>query len=326
MKRLILAFALACFATVGAAKEMVITTEVPDTHWKTGYVQRFAQLVSERSGGEIKVKFYPAGQLYSDRDGLAALGSDTVHMVWPISTHLESLDPGMGLLGLPFTLSDELMAKPGFARDLAAYLSEKVRDRNLAVLALMRATDAVLVMKSTPVSVVADLNGKRIRGPAGTQFRDMMRALSANPINLPASEMVTSLSQGVIDGVMTSPAGWRTILADSARNGTLVPGLLLTTYAVVVDRAWLDALDETSRTAVISSIEEIAASQWADAIRLDGDDTNAMVSSGASYVVVEGAAYDAFRGKLQPVKDAFGAANSETWQAYTALVEKYAAQ
>lgn len=323
MKNVFIGLAMLCLATPVVAEDLVITSEVPASHWKSEYVNQFTKMVEDRSGGEIEVKFYPAGQLYSDKDAVAAIGTGSVQMVWPISGNLDALDSRLGLLGLPFTLSDELMSKPEFSAAIAKLVSAQVEDRGIAILGLLRSTDAIIVMKDTPVTQMSDLAGKRIRSGGGKTAQDMVAQMGANPISLPASEMVTSMSQGVIDGVLTSPAGWKTILADTASEGALVPGMILATYSIVVDSNWLDGLSEKNRTAVVSSALEVAAQQWADAVKKDNVDLQEMIDAGKGFHLIEGTQFDEFRAAAQPVIDTFAMEHPTIWQAYLDEAAKY---
>lgn len=325
MKHALFALALLGGASAALAEDMVITTEVPATHWKAQYIDQFAALVEERSDGELDVQVFPAGQLYTDRDALAAIGSGAVQMVWPISGQLEALDARAGIVGLPFTLTDDLVGNPEFAAEFAAFLSSLLEDRNIAILGLLRAADAIFVMKSQPVTQLSDLSGLRIRAPGGgAQARDLVTSLGASPINLAASEMVTSMTQGVIDGVLTSPAGWKTILADTASEGAIVPGILLATYSLAVDNTWLNGLSEKNRNAVISAASDIAATQWSGAVEKDIENIDAMIASGANFNRISGAEKEEFRVAAQPVIDSFANAHPDTWQVYNDLVAKYA--
>lgn len=63
------------------AAQMVLPNEVPATHWKTKYMNDFADEVKKRTNGALVVKVFPASQLYNDQDALAALGTGAVHMV-----------------------------------------------------------------------------------------------------------------------------------------------------------------------------------------------------------------------------------------------------
>ena len=92
-----------------SAEELVLPSEVASSHWKTGYMEQFAQKVNEATDGDIKVKIFPSGQLYSDQAAVAALGTGAVQMVWPVSVRLETISPETGVINLPFALSDDMM-------------------------------------------------------------------------------------------------------------------------------------------------------------------------------------------------------------------------
>src|SRR5690606_6072957 len=89
--------------------EIIMTNEVASTHWKTTEMNQYAEMLAKKSNGRITAKVFPASQLYNDRDAVAALGTGAVHMTWPASVNLESIDQRVGLLILPFALSDERM-------------------------------------------------------------------------------------------------------------------------------------------------------------------------------------------------------------------------
>jgi len=190
------------------AVEMVLTSEVAATHWKTQYMNEFAKDVAARTNGEVQVKVFPASQLYNDQDAVAALGTGAVHMVWPVSVRLETLDAGLGYLNLPFGLSDKKMENACFANGLTELISARLKSRQLEVLGLLRTADLFFIFRDRDVKSLADMQGAKLRVTGGRIFLDMVRGFDASPISMAASEMSSALAQGAIDGVLTSPAGW----------------------------------------------------------------------------------------------------------------------
>jgi len=98
---LMAATALFLVPVASVAGELVLTSEVPATHWKTGYMEEFGKLVEEKTGGDLTVSIFTAGQLYTDQDALAPLGTGGVHMVWPVSVRLETMVPAVGVMACP---------------------------------------------------------------------------------------------------------------------------------------------------------------------------------------------------------------------------------
>src|SRR3990167_136865 len=110
-----LAAALVFGGLPARAADVVLPSEVPASHWKTNYLNQFADEVKKRTNGALNVKVFPGAQLYNEQDAMAALGTGAVHMVWPLAARLETIDPRTGIISLPFMLSDELMENRCFA-------------------------------------------------------------------------------------------------------------------------------------------------------------------------------------------------------------------
>lgn len=280
---------LSTFAIGGAlAGELVLPSEVAATHWKTDYQNEFAQKVGERTGGAIEVKVFPAGQLYNEQDALAALGTGAVHMVWPVSVRLESIEPATGVVNLPFALSDEMMLNSCFKSGLTPLLSGYVDKRNLKVLGFLRTADLMFIFKDREVSKMEDLRNTKVRVTGGRVFLDTMDSLGISPVSMAASEMSTALSQGAIDGVFTSPAGWANMIGISGNYAWYVPGFSVSTYAVVVDKGWFEGLPADQQAVISETIDEIAARQWAEAKAADDKLVEQMKGEGAVVHVAEG--------------------------------------
>ncbi len=275
--------ALLAASAAAYAAEMVLPSEIAVSHWKTGYMNEFANEVKKRTNGALVVKVFPASQLYNDQDALAALGTGAVHMVWPLAARLETIDPRTGIISLPFMLSDELMENRCFADGVSKLMSSYLEPRKLQVLGMLRTADLMFVFKDRDIQKLEDLKGAKVRVTGGKVFLDTMRALNTSPVSMAASEMSTALSQGAIDGVFTSPAGWAEMIGITAKYAWYVPGMSVGTYAVVVDQTWFDKLPADQRKAVTDTIGEMVQRQWKEAIEADKKLIQKMIAQGAVY-------------------------------------------
>jgi C4-dicarboxylate-binding protein DctP len=93
----------------------------------------------------------------------------------------------------------------------------------------------------------------------------------------------------------------------TAKNAFYVPGMSLATYAVVVDKPWLDALPAAQRKAVVDTIEEISKRQWNEAIEEDKKMIAKMTAQGAIYRVADKAEIERWRKHAEPGSKAFEA-------------------
>lgn len=311
-KRLALGAAISISAGWSAtAEDLVLPSEVAASHWKTDYQNEFAEMVAERTGGEISVKVFPAGQLYNEQDALAALGTGAVHMVWPVSVRMESIAEETGIINLPFAVSDEQMSNNCFAGGLSDLMSSYVEPRGLAILGLLRTSDLFFIFKDREVQKMEDLAGAKVRVTGGRVFLDTMSRLGISPVSMAASEMSTAMSQGAIDGVFSSPAGWAEMIGMTGQYGWYVPGFQLSMYAVVVDKAWFEGLSSEHQEAISGSISEISERQWIDAKAADEKLVEGMVDQGAVFHVAEDGEMQRWRGLAEESSASFTQAHAD---------------
>jgi TRAP-type C4-dicarboxylate transport system substrate-binding protein len=259
----LVAFMLAQTSVSAGEYTMLMTNEVSSTHWKTDLMEEFAEMIESRSRGRIHVKVFSGGQLFTDKSAIMALGTGAVHMVWPVSVHVEALRQSYGVVNLPFALSDELiLEEKGFKEDLLDVLSKTMTQKVIGVMGLLRADELVFVFKDHRPKTVNDMKDMKIRVIGGHVFLDWLGELGVTPISMPASEFTTALSQGLIDGIHTSSDGWAKMLGRLGQFGLLVPDLSIAVYSILIDNKWLAALPEDLKTVISQCVEEISMRQW----------------------------------------------------------------
>jgi TRAP-type C4-dicarboxylate transport system substrate-binding protein len=326
LKRLIAATVTSC--TLAAltmplqAAELVLPNEVAASHWKTGYMNEFATLVDKRTSGSLDVKVFPSSQLYNDQDALAALGTGAVQMVWPVSVRIETIDPRLGAINLPFTLTDKLMHNQCYAKGITELMSSYVEPRKLKILGLLRAADLFFIMSKRDVKQMSDFKGAKIRVIGGRVFLDTIRGLGASPVSMAASEMSTALGQGAIDGVFTSAGGWAEMIGQTGKHAFYVPNFSLTTYAVVVDKTWFDELSKTEQDAITSSMQEITAKQWKEVMVEDQKLIDKMVAGGATFTQATAQQSEAYEALAAKNKKIFSSEHPDVLPAMDAIEKR----
>jgi len=291
-------------ATASFAAEMIITSETAPSHWKSLQMDALAKDITERSEGRIQAKTYHTTLFKGDKEAVEALGSGAVHMVWPASDRLEAVNPAYAVLGVPFTFKAAQMGKAETQGELTQLMSELVESRGIQILGIARATEAIFLSREK-VEALADLSGKKIRVPGSVSAREMMAALGANGISLPASELATSLSQGAIDMAFTSAGQWPGMGTSVTKYGFQVADMHLGTYSIAVDKAWLEGLSEQDRAAVVSATSDLMSRQWNDAAKNEAEAITRMTSQGGEIVRLEGDATEPFRTALEPMRQKY---------------------
>lgn len=297
-----------------APVEMVMTDELATSHWSTKILDSYAERIRERSGGRITPKVFHAGTLHRDKEAVAALGSGSVHMVWPIAVQLEGIAPQAGVVTLPFALTDEVMLREGAPEAVGRVLNRYTEPRGIRTFGLMRAADLIFLQRDRDVTAPDSLRGRKVRVTGGRVLQVLMREFGATPVSMPAPEMAPALMQGAIDAILTSAGGWEIVGISAAHNASYVPGLNLLSYAVLADDAWLKRLPPDLRDVVETTTAELVRTNWQTAMQADKTTLDRLVAQGGTMHQVNGEPREAFRRLASRANDDFIRRYPKPWQ------------
>lgn len=326
MRATLLGCALATSVAVLPAQaqtEMVITDELATSHWTTGVLDQLGRMIEEATEGQVKPRVFHAGTLYNDQDAIAALGTGAVHMVWPVAVRLETIAPEAGALSLPFAINDEMMAKPGAPEAVAGYLQKYMEPRGIRVMGIARTADLVFLTRKGHLTEMADLQGMKVRATGGRVLLDLLGKFGASSVALPAPEMGPALSQGAIDGALTSAGGWEIAGTNAVPYATLVPGLNLVTYAILVDDQWLQSLPDDARAAIEKTMADFVHDDWQRSKALDQKAMDKMIADGGSFATIEGEQRQEFIGAADAITAQWREKYPEAWEEFQAAVAPF---
>jgi len=315
-------FSAAALVSAGGAlaAEAVLVHDIAPPHPRYTQLTQMAAEVAKHTQGTLTIAINPGGKvLYPGQASLDAVRNKTVPLTFVNSAFLQSIDPDLGFLNLPFTITDQLMAKPGVAEGVLGLVRSYVEPRGLKVFAVMRGADTIVIFKNRQVRTPDDMKGLRIRVAGPGVYQDIVRSLGAAPVVFPAIEMGAALARGAMDGIITSPGGWGKNVQD-APSASLVPGLLFYTYFLIADKAWFDALPATEQKALAESARASVTEKWSEMQADDARLVAELVSRGAMYTVVPGDAVVAWRERTGGVTRDFAAAHPEVMRRFRAIV------
>ena len=225
--------------------------------------QYFADAVSEKTNGEVTVELLPVGSVveYNETQDAVAAGILDGHIT--DTSYFAGKDPAFSLIANPvgaYSSPDELFdfMDEGGGKEL---MNELLNPYGLTFIAASTPGLEAFVSK-VPLNGVDDLQGLKMRAPEGL-VQQVFAAAGASPVNLPGSEVFTSLDKGVIDAADYSVFSTNQAqgLHDAAPN-PVYPGfhsMPLVEISMNTER-W-EALTEEQRTAVTEAANEFARTQ-----------------------------------------------------------------
>ncbi|MEZ5590036.1 MAG: TRAP transporter substrate-binding protein [Gammaproteobacteria bacterium] len=161
--------------------------------------QNWAKQVAEKTDGRIQIEVVPVGTVVQYNETLEAVGTGILqgHITDP--SYFAGKDAAFGMLGnlVGAWSAPEQMLKfinEGGGKEL---FNELLNPYGLQFIGA-GTTGLESFMSSKPLYGIDDLKGLKLRAPEG-MVQDIFAAAGAAPVNLPGSEVYTSLEKGVID-------------------------------------------------------------------------------------------------------------------------------
>ncbi|PDT82556.1 TRAP transporter substrate-binding protein [Sinorhizobium sp. BJ1] len=163
-------------------------------------MEKFAELVNEKSGGKIEVKLFPGGTLGGDVQTVSALQGGVVEMTVLNAGILANNVKQFGVVDLPFLFNsgeeaDKVMDGP-FGQSLLKLLP----DTGLVGLGYWELGFRNLTNNRHPVTKLDDIKGLKIRTIQSPIPLELFNTLGANAVPLPYTELYTALETGTVDG------------------------------------------------------------------------------------------------------------------------------
>ena len=201
------AAAFACGMALAASAQAQVaehtfrfTTANPAGHPIVTGAEKFAQLVSEKSGGKMTVKLFPGGVLGGDVQVLSAVQGGTIDVTSMNSGILQGQVKEFAIVDLPFLFNSSREADAVLDGPIGKALADKLPEKGLIHLAYYELGFRNLTNSKRAVKSVDDIAGLKIRVIQSPIYIDTFSALGANPVPMPFPEVYTALEQKTIDG------------------------------------------------------------------------------------------------------------------------------
>ncbi|WP_245846621.1 TRAP transporter substrate-binding protein [Vreelandella alkaliphila] len=205
MKKMMLPLAVATVSAVISQNALAETWRMAlgDAQGGTQYAmgEKFAQLIHEKTDGQINVDMFPNGQLGSEQDTVTGAGMGLVDLSVLAINNITPFSPSVGVLTLPYVITDSEDAKILTQGEIGDQLIENtIRDAGVRILSWAYSGCRVLSNSSKPVASPDDLSGLTIRVPRNEIMIASYQEWGVNPLPMAWSETFTALQQGVVDG------------------------------------------------------------------------------------------------------------------------------
>ncbi|TCP40810.1 C4-dicarboxylate TRAP transporter substrate-binding protein [Rhodovulum marinum] len=253
-------------AAVAASMTFAFASEALATEWNvslwgkrrafTEHVEKLAELVSEKTGGEFTLNISYGG-LSKNTENLDGISIGAFEMAQFCAGYHRDKNPSITVLELPFLgvesleqereISMALYDHPAVKADLARWNATLLMPSPLPQYNFVGVGDAPRTLD--------DFKGLSVRATGG--IGAAMETIGAVPTSMSATEVRQALDSGVVKAVSFAPhahMSFGTIETGSWWTTNLNPGTV--NCPVVINTDALNALSDTERTALLGSVDE----------------------------------------------------------------------
>ena len=162
-------------------------------------VQKFCQLVNEKTDGKVTIDYVNNGQLGAALELAESMELGTLKMAKLDPTTMNGYVPEYSLLVQPFLIKDyEHMKKVVELPEVKALDARLAEEHNITILAWLGCGFRSIAAQSK-IESVADCKGIVVRSPEADIYMNTFKTLGMSPTPLAFGEMYSALEAGVIN-------------------------------------------------------------------------------------------------------------------------------
>ncbi|MFO1047330.1 MAG: TRAP transporter substrate-binding protein [Geminicoccaceae bacterium] len=295
------------FATAGAAGSPIVLG-----------MDKFAEIVAQKSGDKITVKRFPGGTLGGDVQVLSSLQGGTVEMSTMNAGILQSVAKDFSLVDLPFLFDSPQEADAVMDGPVGAALAAKLPESGLIGLSYWELGFRELTNSKHAITKVDEIEGLKIRVIQSPIYIDLFNALGANAVPMPFTELYTALETGAIDGQENPAPSILTAKLNEVQKYMTLTNHTYNPQAVMVSAKFWDKLNDEERKLLQDAAAEARDYQRTVAREQSAKAVEELKSEGMEVSELPPEEFAKFREKAKPVADKYAAEiDPALWQQLT---------
>jgi TRAP-type transport system periplasmic protein len=190
-------------ATAASAQtNFTLSTPDPDNSEITLAANKFAELVSQKTGGKVTIKVFPNGQLYGGDPSAAVkqLSGGSLDMLLLSTSLYANFNPKFTAISVPYLFTDTAQLRTYLSGPLGQELIADLNKIGIQGLGLWPRPFRQMTNSRKPITSPQDLAGMKFRVPNNPLWVEFFKKMGAAPTPMAFAEVYNALQLKVIDG------------------------------------------------------------------------------------------------------------------------------
>ncbi len=205
MKKLLLSALAACALLMGtdaqAKTEILVAYENNPGEPLDQVMHYWADLLADKSKGEVTLKLFPSSQLGAKKDVMEQAFSGMNIITISDVGFLQDYDPDLGVLFGPYLTDDPNKLFKIYESDWFKQKEQALKAKGIHLVLTNYLYGVRQILTKKPINSLADLKGLKIRVPNNVMQIKTIEAMGATATPMPLGDVYSALTTGLIDGV-----------------------------------------------------------------------------------------------------------------------------
>ncbi len=291
------------FVVQSAPIRMKLAENQPDTNPVTIAMYKFAELVKEKSKGELIIDVFPSAQLGQEPETIEQAQLGIIEFTRVNSVVLANVVKDVGVFTLPYIFSNIEQKFKVLDGEIGKKINKEIEAAGLINLGYMEAgTRSFYTVKGKQIKSIKDLNGLKIRVQPAPISIKMMKLLGATPTPMNYGEVYSALETGVIDGAENDYVSYQTSAHYEVAPNYSVDGHLSPPALLLMNKDKFDGLSLNLQKVILAAGTE--ATVYERELMIKGNEIakKKVVAGGSVIIPLDNGP---FREAIKPIYDEF---------------------
>src|SRR5216684_3805461 len=197
---LVVALFLTAFATGALAREFRAADTQSEDYPTVQALNYMSRMIAERSGGRHQIKVFHSRQLGEEKETIEQTRAGAIDLNRTNVALIGSFVPAMNVLAMPFLFRSIEHLQKVLDGPIGNEILGGFEPFGFVGLAFYDSGARSVYNSVRPVRSIADMKGLRLRVQQSELMCEMIKALGAEPVELPYGQVLTGLATKLIDG------------------------------------------------------------------------------------------------------------------------------
>jgi tripartite ATP-independent transporter DctP family solute receptor len=191
---------LTAASTIAVAREFRAADTQAEDYPTVQALHFMGSMITERSGGRDQIRVFHSRQLGEEKETIEQTRAGAIDLNRTNGALIGNFVPAMNVLAMPFLFRSIEHLQKVLDGPIGNEILNSFEPYGFVGLAFYDSGARSIYNSVRPIRTLADIKGLRLRVQQSALMSDMVRALGAEPVELPYGQVITGLATKLIDG------------------------------------------------------------------------------------------------------------------------------